>query len=250
LIRRCLRIAPSRRPTPQELYDATETQLRSRAAGAKDHATGLKNGKRVYYMGNEINDMPANGDIPAGGGGTTCEYIPYNRHDFSMFNKRKFKDPDLESLHEGRWQPWMPPFNADDLEIVPGGRKKHCTREGYIFIRHKDFPSVLVREFGLASDFEEDDRNRWGDGDNGAGPGDGGVDGRGSGGGDDHHGSEDRADSGERRGGNWDGGKYRGAFREQTAAKGNDREQFVLKENRERENVKTRRKRRRGRRKK
>lgn len=95
LIRRYLRTDPSRRPTPQELYDATETQVRSRAAGAKDRATGLKSGKRVYYMGNEINDMLVNGDIPAGGGGTTCGYIPYRRQGLSMFNKRKFKDPDL-----------------------------------------------------------------------------------------------------------------------------------------------------------
>lgn len=121
----------------------------------------------------------------------------------------------------------MPPFNADELEIVPGGRKKRCIREAYIFMRHKHFPSVLVRKFGLASDFDEVDRNRWDDGDKGAGPGDGEVDGRvpvvkmtimGV----------RIVPTGEREeeviGA---GANTEGAFREQTAAEGVDREQVV-----------------------
>jgi hypothetical protein len=123
----------------------------------------------------------------------------------------QIQDPDLESLHEGLWQPWTPPFNADELEIVPGRRGKNCIREAYIFMQHKHFPSVLVpvvvltiMRVRIVPTVEREKE----------------VIGAGA--------------------------STEVAFREQTAAKGDDREEVVQeKESQRRENVKTKRKKRR-----
>ncbi len=80
LIRRCLRISPRRRPTPEQLHSAIENHFSRMSRG------GLRNGRRVFYQGNEINDMPiGQRGLPKD------RHIPYTRAAFRHFNQRKFK---------------------------------------------------------------------------------------------------------------------------------------------------------------
>lgn len=195
LIRQCLRISPRLRPSPRELFDATLRSLTRMAEAAPDPNDGFPRGSRVFFMGNEINDMPiGQKGLPAD------RDIPYREQDFRVFNKRKFRDPDLESLLNGRWDPLMQVDYQEVPPIVPGGRKKRPEREAHIFMPDRRNPKLLVRKVGLAADYDDD---------SGSGRTSGNDDSSGFNNNGGSHGPEVGRGRGKTRG-DWGGGKFRG----------------------------------------
>lgn len=144
LIRECLRIDPNRRPSPRDLYEVTKRQLRDRANEVRDDDTGLKKGRRVFYMGNEINDMPV---------GSPAD-ISYPYVLFEQARDQRFIDPELSSLRKGRWEPPMP-GSPEERPIVKGGRKKRPLREAYGFMPHRNDPNKLIKVAVPASEIED-----------------------------------------------------------------------------------------------
>lgn len=145
LIRHCLRISPRARPTVERIHSNTSQHLAGLVRAVENPDTGLRDGTRVYYMGNEINDMPI--------GQASISYSPT---EFAISNDRKFIDPELESLREGRWDPINIVRHGEDLPAVPGGRKRPQAREAHIFMPDRDCPRRLVKRVRLTSDLDYD----------------------------------------------------------------------------------------------
>ena len=196
MIRKCLRISPRKRPEVQRLYTATLKRLERMVQAAKDRDTGLKNGARVFYMGNEINDMPLQIDLH------DRRAIPYYERAFKIFNRAKFVDPELESLFNGRWDPRLHVKGGNIPSPIPGGRKRRQSREAYVFMPDKDNPRRVVKKIRLAQDFEDDQLGSGGDHD--------GDDGHTSVGNDDGKERGYRGDNENLRGQKRGGGKSRG----------------------------------------
>ncbi|KAF7512951.1 hypothetical protein GJ744_012054 [Endocarpon pusillum] len=200
LIRCCLKTAPATRPTHRELWQITGNELRSRVQAVEDPATGLKNGPRVFYMGNEINDMPiGQQDL------SSDQAIPFTERSFSANRERRYQDPELEPLLGGRWDPQLQRRRGRIPSPVRGGRKRPRETEAYIFMPDREDSERLVKMVRLAQEFydeEEDAMSESGDDDDDDDDGD-------SDDGDDSSGGG-HVDQGERQGPPRGGGKSRG----------------------------------------
>jgi hypothetical protein len=149
LIRQCLRIAPERRPTHNDLYLETSRFLKSRVrrANDKEPGSGRKDGPRVFYMGHEINDMPINWE-----GVPDRAPINYQEADFAFARGLRFSDPELESLLNGRWDSVLQYPSSNVPPPVYGGRKRTRKSEAYIFMPDRDNPRRLTKKVRLVED--------------------------------------------------------------------------------------------------
>ncbi|ERF73546.1 hypothetical protein EPUS_08753 [Endocarpon pusillum Z07020] len=206
LVRSCLKTAPATRPTHGQLWQTTFDELESRVKAVEDPATGLKNGPRVFYMGNEINDMPiGQQDLPSD------QDIPFTKKSFYANREIKYQDPELEPLLGGRWDPQLQRHHGEIPSPIRGGRKRRWEPEAYIFMPRREDSQRVAKMVRSAQGFydEEDDMydsegdDRDGDEDDEDDDGDDGDD----------RGDSGHVDQGERQGPPRGGGKTRGQSR-------------------------------------
>lgn len=112
LIRECLHIKIGKRPSPRALLDRTGRGLQAAAESIRTNPHDF-NGPRVYYMGHEINHMPAGNAMRA-----------MRQEDFECIEQDMWPDPTWQPLLAARWAPQVINRELVNEPIVEGGPKR------------------------------------------------------------------------------------------------------------------------------